>query len=130
MTDNNIGDLDPVLQPIAHQWLAECSAALAPSMLRITVTWRSGDEQGAAYDKGLSNAQAGQSPHNCCNENGVAASRAFDFAIFQDGSYVTDGKDPRYAQAGQIGKTLGLAWGGDWKHPDYDHLEMADWKSV
>ena len=30
---------------------------------------------------------------------------------------------------GLLGKTVGLVWGGDWKKPDWDHLEMKNWKS-
>jgi hypothetical protein len=127
MTDNSLSDLDPKLQSIAQEWLAKCNAQFTT---RITVTWRSADEQGAAFDKGLSNAKAGQSPHNVCNADGSPCARAFDFAIFDNGEYVTDGTDPRYAQAGQIGKDLGLAWGGDWHHPDFDHLETVDWKTA
>jgi len=127
MTDRSLSDLDPSLQPTTQQWLDLCAAAKLN--VRITVTWRSADDQGAAYDKGLSNAKAGQSPHGCCID-GKPASRAFDFAVFSDGQYITDGTDPRYRQAGEIGKSLGLEYGGDWHHPDWDHLEMRDWKII
>lgn len=127
MTDNALSDLDPRLQIIAQQWLDLCAAAKIN--VRITVTYRDADAQGAAYDKGLSNAKAGQSPHNCCID-GKPASRAFDFAVFSDGQYITDGTDLRYRQAGEIGKSLGLEYGGDWHKPDHDHLQMSSWKTV
>lgn len=127
MTDSNINDLCPELQAIYQQWLTQChNAGLA---VRAIVTWRSGIDQDAAKAKGLSNAMAGQSPHNCCNPDGFPFSKAFDFAVFDaDASYVKDGEDDRYRRAGEIGKTLGLAWGGDWHHPDWDHLELLDWR--
>lgn len=127
MTDNNLKDLCQELQGIYSQWLEKCHAAgLA---VKAIVTWRSSVDQNAAKTNGLSNASAGQSPHNCCNDDGSPNSKAFDFAIFdEDAHYITDGTDTRYEHAGKIGESLGLIWGGSWHHPDYDHLEMADWK--
>lgn len=127
MTDSNINDLCPELLAIYREWLIQCHAAGLAT--RAIVTWRSDVEQNTAKAKGLSNAAAGESPHNCCDADGLPASRAFDFAIYDhDASYVRQGSDERYRQAGEIGKSLGLIWGGDWHHPDYDHLELANWK--
>lgn len=129
MTDSNINDLCPDLRGIYQQWLSQCHAAGLAT--RAIITWRSSIDQDAAKLKGLSNACAGQSPHNCCNEDGSPASKAFDFGIFNtDASYVSDGTDSRYRQAGEIGKSLGLEWGGDWKRPDFDHLELSNWKTI
>lgn len=127
MTDSNIMDLCPQLQILYREWLDQCHAAgLATKAI---VTWRSAVDQNAAKAKSLSNAMAGESPHNCVNSDGLPASKAFDFAIFDaDASYVTDGTDDRYRQAGEIGKKLGLAWGGDFQtFPDYDHLQLPNW---
>ncbi len=57
---------------------------------------------------------------------------AFDFAIFDENAkYITDGSDTRYRQAGEIGKSLGLEYGGDWvKWKDFDHLQLAGWKDI
>lgn len=127
MTDNNITDLCPELQNIYKQWLAQChDAGLA---VRAIVTWRSSSDQNTAKANGLSNACAGQSPHNCCDVSGAPASKAFDFAVFDNAQYIKDGTDPRYKQAGKIGERLGLVWGGSWHKPDYDHLELSNWKS-
>lgn len=135
MTDRNISDLDPALQPIATEVLDQAALALAPSTIEITTTWRSPMAQAQAFLDGKSKARAGQSPHECCTADGAPAARAFDFSIFNpDGSYVKDGKDPRYRQVGEIGKSLGLAWGGDWNmerdkvEPDWDHLQMLAWR--
>lgn len=127
MNDRNLNDLCPELRAIAIQWLAECTAA--GLIVKIIVTWRSSADQDAAHAQGLSNAAAGDSPHNCCDDMGAPASRAFDFGIFTSGGvYVADGTDARYHEAAGIAKNLGLVWGGDWLHPDWDHLEMADWR--
>lgn len=132
MTDRDQTHLNKLLQPIATEWLANCAAVGLKT--EIIVTWRNPADQNAAKAEGLSNAAAGQSPHNICDKNGNPASCAFDFGIFEsDGSYVTDGTDPRYAQGGAIGKALGLVYGGDWLWPcfkDYDHLELESWKQL
>lgn len=129
MTDCNPQDLCLELLPIYREWLMKChEAGLA---VRATVTWRSGADQDAAKAKGLSNAGAGRSPHNCVDAHGLPASRAFDFAVFNaDASYVKDGTDPRYRLAGDIGIDLGLEYGGDWLKPDWDHLQLANWKTL
>lgn len=129
MTDRSLSDLDPAFLPLVQQFLSAC--AQAGLNVRVIVTWRSGTEQNEAKAEGLSNASSGQSPHNCVDEHGNPAARAIDFGVFEpDGAYATDGTDPRYAQAAQIGKDLGMSWGGDWHHPDFDHLEMANWNTA
>lgn len=126
MSDNNLNDLCPELRPIAEELLKRCAAMHQP--IKITVTWRSATDQDRAYSMGLSNARAGQGPHDCCDAQGNPASKAIDFALFDsDGKYITNGGDIRYAQVGAIGKILGLDWGGDWHKPDYDHFELPNW---
>jgi hypothetical protein len=137
MTDRNPTDLDPALQPIAAKVMMAGNAAIAPSKVAITVTWRSPSDQQAAKAAGLSKAGAGQSPHNCTLADGTPAARAFDFAIFdENGAYVTDGRDSRYAAVGQIAVAAELEWAGNWTlekdgcEPDYDHCQMANWRSA
>lgn len=127
MTDRDIQDLCPKLLIIYREWLMQChETGLA---VKAIVTWRSGVDQNMAKAKGLSNASSGESPHNCCNADGLPASKAFDFAVFdEDANYVTDGTDKRYREAGEIGEKLGLVWGGRWPKPDWDHLQLANWK--
>lgn len=129
MPDSNLLHLDPDLFKIYRQWITQCHAAgLA---VKVIVTWRSAADQNAVKANNLSNASAGQSPHNCCDAEGDPCSRAFDFAVFdKNAAYIKDGADPRYRHAGVIGERLGLVWGGRWKHPDYDHLEMKNWKTL
>ena len=127
-TDRDITHLSPEMLSLYQQWLAEC--ADAGLSVKLITSWRDPADQDAAKAEGLSNAGAGQSPHNCCDADGNPASKAFDFGVFdEDGNYVTDGKDDRYTQAGAIGEELGLVWGGSWHHPDFDHLELANWKA-
>jgi hypothetical protein len=137
MTDRNLSDLDPALQPIAAQVIAAGNTAIAPSKVAIIVTWRSSADQQAAKANGLSRAGAGQSPHNWTLADGTPAARAFDFAVFdENGTYVTDGTDPRYAAVGKIAVAADLVWGGNWTvekdgcGPDSDHCELAAWKTA
>jgi hypothetical protein len=128
MTDRDPNHLCEPLRVIYQEWLDRCTAA--GLQVKAIVTYRSGLDQDVAKQNGLSNASAGQSPHNCTDANGNPASKAFDFGIFEDhGVYITDGTDDRYRQAAEIGEQLGLEWGGRWLHPDFDHLEMANWKA-
>lgn len=128
MSDRLITDLCPAMQAIYPQWKSRCNAA--GLCVSVIVTYRSLVDQENCKALGLSNAGSGQSPHGCVDCNGKPASRAWDFAIFDEkAKYITDGSDPRYAQAGNIGKELGLEWGGDWlKWKDWDHLQLANWK--
>jgi hypothetical protein len=132
-----LADLVTVMQQKAQQFLQQANARIAPSNVAITVTWRSSAEQAVAKAKGLSNAGPDESPHNCCLVDGTPAAKAFDWAVFNpDGSYVTDGTDPRYAACGAIAKSLGLEWGGDWTlekdhcKPDFDHAQLVDWRDL
>ncbi|ESP62819.1 L-alanyl-D-glutamate peptidase [Smithella sp. ME-1] len=59
-------------------------------------------------------------------------SRAFDIAITRDGKPVWDVKVdvngdriPDYMQAGKIGESVGLHWGGRFSKPDYPHFQDA-----
>ena len=130
MTDSDINHLCPELLILYREWLMRCHAAgLA---VRVTVTYRDAIEQNAAFAKGLSKAKAGQSPHNCVDANGHPASKAFDFACFDEHArYITNGQDDHYRHAGEIGKELGLVWGGDFKNfKDFDHLELKNWRNT
>lgn len=58
-------------------------------------------------------------------------SRAFDIAIIKDGKATWDVKvnvnqndQPDYLEAGSIGESVGLKWGGRFKSPDYPHFEL------
>jgi hypothetical protein len=126
MADANLDDLDPTLKPLAEACLAQY-ASVYPDRhpAKIITTWRSNADQQAAYDAGLSKCKAGEGKHNCFLD-GKPASRAFDFAVFDEmGNYIADGTDDYYYDFANIGKKLGLVWGGDFvSFPDFDHMEL------
>jgi len=58
-------------------------------------------------------------------------SRAFDIALLKAGKphwdikvSVNGNEIPDYEEAGKIGESVGLIWGGRWKKPDYPHFEL------
>lgn len=66
-------------------------------------------------------------------EPGNDKSRAFDIAITRDGKPLWNVKVdvnadniPDYMQAGQIGESVGLRWGGRFRRPDMPHFEDTD----
>ncbi len=123
--------LHPDLKPLAQEWLDNCHAV--GLKVSITFTWRSIPLQNIMYAQGrtapgeiITNAAGGESLHCFTLSDDTPASKAFDWACFDDDSrYISDGSDPKYAQAGAIGEKLGLSWGGRWHHPDFDHLELV-----
>lgn len=134
-----IAYLDKRLQDKAGQFLERAAKAIAPSTVKITSTWRSPAAQNKIFCKGLSQAKAGQSPHNCTLPGSLPAARAFDFSVYDEqGNYIKNGSDQRYTICGNIICSLGLIWGGNWQHGvnsdgtpfdhrDYDHAEMPNW---
>lgn len=140
MADRDHDHMDFRLKPLAERFFDLCLRAGLDC--RRTTTWRDPSDQNAAKANGLSKAAAGQSPHNCVDRAGKPAARAFDFGIFDNGKYVTDGKDFRYTQAGMLAETIKdekgrplLFWGGRWTkeangiNPDYPHVQLMAWRS-
>lgn len=120
--------LKPKAAKLARQLMAE--AKQRDIDLRILSGFRSAKEQDELYEQGrtkpgikLTNARGGFSISN--------TGLAFDVGIFRNGRFVND--DPAYNIIGEIGKKLGLIWGGDRQYlfgPDPSHFETADAQSV
>jgi peptidoglycan L-alanyl-D-glutamate endopeptidase CwlK len=91
-------------------------------LLLVVQAKRTNEEQAVLYAKGrtapggkVTNARPGYSWHNF--------GRAYDVVVVEDGNIVWEG--PKYKKAGEIGKSLGLVWGGDFKgvRGDLGHFE-------
>ena len=137
MADRNLLDLDPTLRPLCQQFIAQCAAQ--GIKVGISQTYRSNADQDADYACGRTapgpiktNAQAGQSPHNCVDDQGNPAAKAFDFFIYSpDGVNLDwDASDPTWQKVIAIGEALGLVSGSTFRFRDNDHFEMADWKTT
>ena len=115
--------LHPKLQKIVGYVVRDCVKGGLPIL--ITQTWRTREEQAALYAIGRSvpgsivtNLLYPDSPH-CW---GVA----FDFCRNVKGREYDD-SDGFFAKVGKIGKSYGLAWGGDFRtFVDKPHLELAE----
>ena len=141
MSDRNLNDLSAEMKPLAQEFLTKCNADPLFTAQGITVfvdqTYRSEADQNADYAKGrttpgaiITNAQYGQSPHNCVDSDGNPAAKAFDIAIEDsDGSLDWDATDPLWRRAIKIGESLGLVSGSEFHSlKDNPHFELADWK--
>lgn len=136
MPSRNLADLDPVLQSLCKEFLAQCASAGIKA--NVDCTYRSNAEQDADYAQGrvtpggiITNAKAGQSAHNCMAADGTPAAKAFDIYITNDdGTLNWDTTSLPWETAGQIGQGLGLVWGGAWEGNlvDYPHFELVNWK--
>jgi peptidoglycan L-alanyl-D-glutamate endopeptidase CwlK len=91
----------------------------------ITQGYRSKEEQDALYAQGrtkpgkiVTNAPGGYSYHNF--------GLAFDLALLNNDGSVSWNVDDKWKRVAQIGKSLDLEWGGDWKDfKDYPHFQYT-----
>jgi peptidoglycan LD-endopeptidase CwlK len=126
INSRKVEDLHPLVQPLVHRMLEECSKAGID--LLITSTFRDNESQAALYAQGrtrtgakVTNAKAGQSWHNW--------RVAFDVVPLRHGKPVwgTTGQDLELWQSvGAIGKAIGLEWAGDWKRfREFPHFQYT-----
>jgi len=122
--------LHPAVRELAMRFLqAAADAGLDP---RLQEGFRSPERQAELYAQGrtrpgaiVTKAGPGQSNHNY----GVAFDVVPGAVI---GKPNWDPENPAWAQLGQIGKNLGLEWGGDWKFTDRPHFQLANanWREM
>lgn len=115
----------PEVHDKANELLARC--ALEGIILGIVQTYRTFDEQAAIYAQGrtapgpiVTHSPPGYSWHNW--------KRAFDVDIvhFPGDPDTKDVWNGPWERVGEIGESLGLAWGGRWKSPDRPHFELTE----
>lgn len=124
MIDKSLSDLHPKFQPLAQRFLELYRAT--GRRIEVTETWRDPKREDRLHAQGITKA-TGLTCKHCFVLDGIPASKAFDFLLYDtDGTVIQDGEDGWYADAGDIAKSLGLTWGGDFSHPDYDHIEISD----
>lgn len=125
-SESRIATLHRKVQPLARQ-LVKLAADNGISVQILSGT-RTYAEQNALFAQGgVTKARGGYSNHNF----GVA----FDTGIFVNGKYIDDEYEKHrftgaemerlYTKLGQLGKSLGLSWGGDWQSfQDQPHFEL------
>jgi peptidoglycan L-alanyl-D-glutamate endopeptidase CwlK len=128
MASRRIDDLDPRVQPLAREFAGRMAEEGVPFIF--TCTRRTQAEQEELYSRGRTKPGAKvtwtlRSKHI----DGLA----FDIAICKAGVPTWDGKVdvdldgvPDYFEAGQIGESCGLTWGGRWRSPDFPHFELKE----
>lgn len=139
MASRSLDDLRPDVADAARKLVQACAAEGID--LLVYCTYRSGAEQDVLFAKGRSgvpgekkvtNARAGESPHNAVGAFGKPAALAFDCVPMDAGAPNWGTQTPelraRWERIGKAGEALGLRWGGRWKFCDLPHFEAADWK--
>jgi peptidoglycan LD-endopeptidase CwlK len=121
----NSRSLDDLAPPAKQRALAFIAAASAKGIdLLVTSTYRDSESQDALYAQGRSTpgnivtrARAGQSWHNWrC---------ALDVVPLVNGKAIWDDQ-ALWKQVGEIGKSCGLEWAGDWKtFKEYPHFQYT-----
>lgn len=114
--------LHPEVQVIIPKFLEECKKQ--GLLVKTTDTVRTKEEQDKLYAQGRTNpgnivtwVKYPYSNHNW--------GMAFDICR-NDGKGAYNDSDNWFSKVGQIGKKLGLEWGGDWKGtPDKPHFELT-----
>lgn len=115
-----IEDLVPEAQEKYHAFDAKMDEAGIDYI--VTCTRRTQAEQDALYAQGRT--KPGPIVTWTRNSRHISG-KAFDICIMENGKCSWDTDNPKWEIAGQMGKSIGLIWGGDWKHPDYPHFEVA-----
>lgn len=135
MSSRKIEDLIPSMKAKAGLFAAKMAEAGIPFMF--TCTARSRKEQIDLYAQGRT--RPGPIVTWTLDSNHIprpeddGGARAFDIAILKNGKPTWDAKvdvndDDRadYIQAGEIGESVGLRWGGRFRRPDMPHFEEID----
>jgi hypothetical protein len=130
MASRKIEDLHPLMQPIARKFLEQADSILGDKQAFITDGYRSFEEQTKLYAQGrtapgsiVTNAKAGQSPHNF--------GLAIDVAFRGDGTTQAIYSLDLYKKLVPLATSLSLTWGGSWSgFHDNPHFEMNDWIKI
>lgn len=128
--------LHPDVKRMHEEFLRECKDR--GIHIITTCTWRSPEQQAELYAQGrtkpgriVTRAKPGQTAHNYIDDEGKAASLAFDIVPQVKGQLVwgTKGVDGAlWEYIGAIGKEVGLQWGGYWKFKDRPHFQHRNAK--
>lgn len=124
-----IEDLTPEAQAEYYLFAGKMGEVGIPFML--TCTYRSQAEQDELWGHGRNGDPR---PKVTWTRKSKHTDRtAFDIAILSDGQPCWDVKVsvnkndiPDYTEAGQIGESIGLVWGGRFKNADFPHFQLRE----
>lgn len=128
INSKSLDDLLPHVAILARQLIEIAEEELDIDELRVTSTYRDYEYQNWLYAQGrtrpgqrVTSARGGYSWHNF--------QVAFDVVPMRDGKAIWDNVKPEnkalWHAIGDIGKELGLEWGGDWQMVDMPHFQDA-----
>lgn len=117
-----IEDLQPELQRIYHLFADKMEAAGIDFI--VTCTARTQAEQDALYAQGRTLPGRKVTWTRRSRHTG---GRAFDIVIMENGKPDWDVSNRKWEEAGLIGQSVGLEWGGGWlTSKDFPHFELKD----
>lgn len=126
----DVTKLHPDLQVLVEKLKTEC--AKKGLKIGISECVRTVTEQDKLYSYGRTDMSRGKvtnargSSYSSMHQWGVA----FDF-YRNDGKGAYYDKDGFFRKVGQVGKSIGLEWGGDWKSIiDQPHFQLPNWGST
>lgn len=114
---NRIKRLQPSLQPLAEKLVLNAAGAQIP--VRVVQDVRTPEEQQKLLEsgRGVTNAGANLSYHNYGLAFDVVPEEYLPLKDWNP-------EGPLWDKLGEIGKALGLEWGGDWKKKDRPHFQV------
>jgi len=119
----------PELQEKAKKLISACKGK--GILIGISECFRTVEEQNALYAKGRT--EAGKIVTNAKGDSYSSHHQwgtAFDF-YRNDGKGAYNDSDGFFRKVGNIGKSIGLEWGGDWTNPvDKPHFQLPQWGST
>jgi peptidoglycan L-alanyl-D-glutamate endopeptidase CwlK len=127
INSRDIDELNPKTADLCRKFMVVCRAEGIDIL--ITSTYRDYASQDTLYTQGrtapggkITNARGGYSWHNF--------RRAFDFIPIVNGKAQWN-DFATFKKCGNIGKSLGLEWAGDWKtFKEYAHMQFTDEKTL
>lgn len=127
INSRKLEDLHPKVQQMCKEFIRSCDSNGIDII--ITSTYRDFESQNELYSQGrtkpgkkVTNAKAGQSFHNF--------RVAFDFVPIVNGK-AQWGDIALFKKCGEIAKSIGLEWAGDWKtFKEYAHCQYTSGLSL
>lgn len=117
-SEKNLATVQPQLQKLGRELLRRLSAE--GLTFKVTSGNRTKEEQAALYAIGRTKPGA---KVTWTMKSRHIGGRAIDLTLFSGKNPVWESK--HYDRAGEIGRELGLVWGGDWKRTkDRPHFEL------
>lgn len=118
MRDRKLDSLDPRFKPLAIELLARLTEAV---ILVIIVETRRTQEQ---HEEDVVNGRSWIA--HSLHQDGLAIDICplMQYDLHGPDKLQWDANDPIWQEIGEVGRTLGLRWGGDWIQKDMGHFEL------